>query len=264
MGVARYTERVNREARGGDVGVDVGTIAPCISRDRRCGPGRRAVREAPRERPRRRPAAGPSRLLVFFCPNGTVPHRWRPVAAPADPLGFSNFAAGTILEPLRAIRKDLVVVDGLHFHRADNHEGGMAAMLTNGGGVDSPTGGASIDRIVRAPHGRREPLRLAQLGVQTSAWGGGIQTRMSYAKAGAWMTPDDDPHHVHERLFGVAGVDVEVLRHRRQSVIDLVRGEIVGLHARLGRTEQAKLEAHLESLRVVERGLRPGVDMRGH
>lgn len=202
------------------------------------------------------PGNGPTRLCVFFCPNGTVPQRWRPVAAGSDPLGF-DFAAGTILEPLRAIRKDLVVVDGLHFHRADNHEGGMSAMLTNGGGVDSPTGGASIDQVIAKAIGAASRFASLELGVQTSAWGGGIQTRMSYAKAGSWMTPDDDPRHVYERLFSTTGVDAELLRKRRQSVIDIVRGEIVGLHARLGRAEQTKLEAHLESLRAVERGLVP-------
>lgn len=201
------------------------------------------------------PGTTPTRLLVFFCPNGTVPHRWRPVPA-SDALGF-DFGPGTVLEPLRDVRRDLVVVDGLHFHRADNHEGGMAAMLTNGGGLDSPTGGASIDQIVARHIGGASRFASLELGVQTSAWGGRIQTRMSYARAGAWVTPDDDPHHVHERLFGVAGVDVAALRHHRQSVIDLVRREIVGLHGRLGRAEQTKLEAHLESLRVVERGLEP-------
>ena len=201
------------------------------------------------------PGSGPKRLCIYFCPNGTVPQRWRPVASP-DALGF-DFATGSILEPLRAVRKDLVVVDGLHFHRADNHEGGMAAMLTNGGGVDSPTGGASIDQLVAKRIGMDSRFASLELGIQTSAWGGGKQTRMSYSKAGTWMTPDDDPAHVHDRLFGSAGVDAAMLRVRRKSVIDLVRGEIVGLHARLGRAEQTKLEAHLESLRVVERGLEP-------
>ncbi len=199
--------------------------------------------------------SAPSRLLVFFCPNGTIPHRWRPVAS-TDAPGFA-FAPGSILEPLSARRDQLLIVDGLHFHRADNHEGGMAAMLTNGGGLDSPTGGASIDQIVALKISADARFASLELGVQTSLWGGGIQTRMCYSKAGSWLTPDDDPRHVHERLFGAAGVDVDRLRRRRQSVIDLVRGELVGLHTRLGRAEQTKLEAHLESLRAVERGLTP-------
>lgn len=201
------------------------------------------------------PSARPTRLLVFFSPNGTIPARWRPVAS-SDALGF-DFAAGSILEPLRDKRRSLLVVDGLHFHKADNHEGGMAAMLTNGGGVDSPTQGASIDQVVAQAVGGGSRFGSLELGVQTSIWGGGRQTRMSYSRAGAWLSPDDDPRHAFERLFRGAGADAELVRQRRQSVLDLNRAELVGLHQRLGRSEQEKLEAHLDALRTLERGLAP-------
>ncbi|HRE91579.1 MAG TPA: DUF1552 domain-containing protein [Myxococcota bacterium] len=197
----------------------------------------------------------PSRLLIFFSPNGTIPHRWRPIAS-GDPLGF-DFAPGSILEPLRDRRHELLVVDGLHFHRADNHEGGMAAMLTNGGGLDSPTSGASLDQVIASRIGASSRFASLELGVQTSLWGGGAQTRMSYSRAGSWLTPDDDPHHAFTRLFGTGAGDAELRRQRRQSVLDLNRRELLGLHRRLGRAEQQKLEAHLESLRSLERGLQP-------
>jgi len=200
----------------------------------------------------------PTRLVVFFSPNGTIPHRWRPTASPdaMDAFGF-DFAAGSILEPLRPIRKDLLVVDGLHFHKADNHGGGMAAMLTNGGGLDSPTAGASIDQVIASHIGTSSRFNSLELGVQTSIWGGGVQTRMSYARAGSWLTPDDDPRHVFERIFGTGTGDAELQRLRRQSILDLNRQELVGLHGRLGRAQQQKLEAHLEALRSLERGLQP-------
>lgn len=197
----------------------------------------------------------PTRLLVFFSPNGTIPHRWRPTAS-TDALGF-DFAPGSILEPLRSRRHRLLVVDGLHFHRADNHEGGMAAMLTNGGGLDSPTAGASLDQVIASRIGSDSRFASLELGVQTSIWGGGAQTRMSYARAGSWLTPDDDPHHVFERLFGTGVGDAELRRSRQQSVLDLNRRELLNLHRRLGRAEQSKLEHHLESLRSLERGLQP-------
>src|SRR5690606_30692369 len=120
-------------------------------------------------------------------------------------------APASILEPLRPRRADLVVIDGLHFHGADNHEGGQAAMLTNGGGGDSPTGGASIDQVVAGAIGGDSRFRSLELGVQTSAWGGGVQTRMCYRGPGQMVTPDDDPAHVYERLFGVAGASAETV-----------------------------------------------------
>lgn len=197
----------------------------------------------------------PTRLLVFFSPNGTIPHRWRPIVS-TDAPGF-DFAPGSILEPLRSHRERLLVVDGLHFHRADNHEGGMAAMLTNGGGLDSPTAGASLDQVIATRIGANSRFASLELGVQTSIWGGGAQTRMSYARAGSWLTPDDDPHHAFGRLFGTGVGDAELRRHNQQSVLDLNRRELLNLHRRLGRAEQAKLEHHLESLRALERGLQP-------
>jgi len=207
------------------------------------------------------PGDRPSRLLVFFCPNGTVPHRWRPRAGPSAAASGAvsdfDFAPGSILEPLTAIRDRLVVVDGLYFHGADNHEGGMAAMLTNRGALDSPTGGRSIDQVVAQAIGQGERFPSLELGVQTSAWGGGVQTRMSYAGPGSFVTPDDDPRHVFERLFGAVGEDPDKIRRRRQSVLDLVRGQTVALHGRLGRGEQKKLEAHLDALRALEIQLAP-------
>ena len=199
---------------------------------------------------------GPSRLVVFFSPNGTIPHKWRPIEAAGAGPGY-DFAPGTILEPLRDRRGALTVIDGLYFHGADNHEGGQAAMLTNRGGIDSPTGGRSIDQVVAHAIGADSRFRSLELGVQTSAWGGGVQTRMCYAGPGDFVTPDDDPRHVFERLFGAAGADAETVRRRRQSVLDLTRDEIGDLHARLGRAEQKKLEAHLEALRAVEKQLAP-------
>lgn len=58
-----------------------------------------------------RPAA--SRLIVFFTPNGTVPARWRPTGTET---AFS-FGAGTVLEPLTALRDKLVVIDELDFFK---------------------------------------------------------------------------------------------------------------------------------------------------
>lgn len=196
------------------------------------------------------PAALASRLLVVFSPNGTIHDRWRP-----DGEGASfTFPAGSILEPLAPWRHRLVVCDGLDFFNADNHEGGMAAMLTNGGGLNTETRGRSLDQHVAAHIGAASRFASLELGVQTSAWGGGTQTRMSYSGPGAFVTPDDNPRRVFDRLFGAAlGANADRRAALRQSILDLHRDELLDLHARLGRPEQLKLEEHLESLRALER-----------
>lgn len=209
-------------------------------------------------RPRRAGAATgvrAKRLVVFFTPNGTVPARWRPSGSETS----FTFPAGSILEPLAAHRQRLVVIDGLQFVGANNHEGGMAAMLTGSGSAGDESRGMSVDQFVAAAIGGTTRLRSLELGVQTSAWGGSVQTRMSYSGAGQFAPPDDSPRGVYTRLYGDAmpgGAD-RVLA-RRQSVLDAVKGDLGQLRGRLGNEEQHKLDQHLTSLRELERALGGG------
>ncbi|MCS6914480.1 MAG: DUF1552 domain-containing protein [Myxococcales bacterium] len=191
------------------------------------------------------------RLVVFYTPNGTVHRLWRPAGGERD----FRFPPGSMLEPLTPLRGDLVVLDGIDFVGVNNHEGGMAAMLTGGrGGVAQ---GASVDQFVAAAIGQQTRLPSLELGVQTSAWGGNVQTRMCYAPGGRFVTPEDNPHQVYKRLFGpvLGGNRAELLLLRRRSVLDLVRGEIEALRSRLGQQEQRKLDQHLEAIRATERSL---------
>lgn len=191
------------------------------------------------------------RLVVFFTPNGTVHRHWRPAVEGA---GWS-FPAGSILEPLAAVKRHLVVLDGVDFIGASNHEGGMAAMLTGSGDATSVSMGMSVDQYIARAVGSTSRLASLELGVQTSAWGGNVQTRMSYAGPGRFVPPDDEPASVYRRLFASmapAPGMVDAMRSRRQSVLDLVRGDLRDLHSRVGADERRKLDAHLESLRRVE------------
>lgn len=197
---------------------------------------------------------GPKRLLVLFSPNGTIHRHWRPAGGEFD---FS-FPAGSVLEALTPYRNSLLILDGLDFHDADNHEGGMAAMLTNNGVAGSVGGGMSLDQYVANRIGGSSRFASLDLGVQTSLWGGTTSTRMSYAGPGSLVTPDDSPDSVYTRLYGdLAGSPEAAARllSRRQSVLDLLTGEIGGLSSRLGTVERIKLDAHLESLRAMERSL---------
>jgi hypothetical protein len=81
---------------------------------------------------------------------------------------------------------------------------------------------------------------------------------MSYSGAGQFVTPDDDPRHAFSRLFGdmVGGAEALArLRKRRKSILDSVGTELSQLHSRLGQNERVKLEAHLDSLRSLEKEL---------
>lgn len=188
-------------------------------------------------------AGGARRLLVFFTPNGTIHEHWRPQGSGES---FS-FPAGSVLEPLADHASDLIVMDGLDFLDADNHEGGMAAMLTANG----PT---SIDQHVAHAIGDDTPLRSIELGVQTSMWGGTVDTRMSYLD-GAYVPPDDDPTSAFGRLFGAAD---EALVDKRTRLLEVVGADLADLHARVGVTERNKLDVHTAAFDDMKRALQGG------
>ncbi|MEZ4466666.1 MAG: DUF1552 domain-containing protein [bacterium] len=199
----------------------------------------------------------PRRLLTFFSPNGTIHRHWRPTGGERDFV----LPPGSILEPLGPWRDRLVIVDGLDFFTGDNHEGGQAAMLTNQGGAATPTRGMSLDQYVASRIGADDRFSSLELGVLTDLWGSGRQTRISYRGPGELVHPDADPRRAFDRLFAdLAGGPAAAARRRarRLSVLDVARAELADLHQRVGQLERRKLEAHLEALRGVERGLAEG------
>lgn len=196
------------------------------------------------------------RFITFFTPNGTVPSHWRPTGTSS---AFS-FGPGTILEPLAAHASDLVVVDGLNFVGASNHEGGMAAMLTGTPGVMGESRGMSVDQFIATRLAAPTRFASLELGVATSAWGGGTQTRMSYSGPGVFVTPDDQPSRVLERLFGpampAAGMDAKL--QRQQAVIALNRRQLLRLRGQAPMGDQKRLDLHLQALDRLEQRLAPG------
>lgn len=200
---------------------------------------------------RARAAVSPKRIFFWFSPNGTVHKHWRPTGGEGD---FS-FPAGSILEPLDAHRDSLIILDGLEFvgTRGGSHEGGMEHALTGGGA-------ASLDQFMASQLGMATPFPSIELGVQTSAWGASVQTRLSYNDKHQFVHPEDDPAAAYRRLFGGAGALAEQDATQdgagfdpRKSVLDVVRGELAALKKQLGSEERVKLDAHLDSLRQIER-----------
>jgi hypothetical protein len=196
-----------------------------------------------------RASLAPKRIIFWFSPNGTVHKFWRPTAANAS----FDFPAGSILEPLAAHKSKLLVLDGLNFERTrgGSHEGGMEHMLTGGGAP-------SVDQFIASQVGMATPFASIELGVQTSAWGAGVQTRMSYNDKHQYVHPEDDPAAAYRRLFGGAAAPAApsgapVGPNLKQSVLDLLQGELADLEKKLGNEERRKLDAHIDALRQIER-----------
>ena len=203
-------------------------------------------------------AGAAKRLAIFFSPNGTVHEHWRPTGTGTD----YAIPAGSVLEPLTDWRERIIVCDGIDFVGTSNHEGGMAAMLTGQGDESSATGGMSLDQYVATELAAPTKFASLELGVLTSPWGGSNQTRMSYSGPGSFVTPDDDPANVFDRMFAdVQGGDAEAdrLKARRGRVVDTLVGEVGRMRSRLGKSERAKLDAHLDALAWLEQGITGGI-----
>ncbi|MCU0699198.1 MAG: DUF1552 domain-containing protein [Myxococcaceae bacterium] len=195
-----------------------------------------------------RPAA--SRLIVFFTPNGTVPARWRPTGTETA----FTFGPGTALEPLTALREQLVVIDELDFFGADNHEGGMAAMLTGTEGSTGESAGMSLDQFVaaRLPAAASTRFRSLELGVATSAWGSSRQTRMAYAGPGRLVSPDDDPAAVARRVFNQGAAMGSDRLTRKQAVLRLNKAQLARVRGLVPASEHEKVDGHVRALSTLE------------
>jgi hypothetical protein len=200
-----------------------------------------------------------TRFVVFFTPNGTVPAHWRP----SGTSSAYQFDPGSILEPLAPHKQDLVLIDGLNFVGATNHEGGMAAMLTGTAGSTGESKGMSVDQFIARQLNAPTRFPSLELGVATSAWGAGIQTRMSYAGPGQLVPVDDNPNNVITRLFGAsASMGADPALDRKKAIIALNRRQLRRLHALAPVAEQTRLELHLAALdRQEQRLSAPGSSM---
>jgi hypothetical protein len=199
------------------------------------------------------------RFVVFYFPDGVPGPSQNGDASLWHPTGGEfDFALPELLQPLAGRRDDCVFFRGLDMGRTDegSHPGGAKKLLTN---VDHGQG-QSIDQFLAASAGADAPFRHVYLGVQSGAQGGSGDRFISYPSAGQSQPPEDDPLRAFNRLFtggtvggGGGGMTSRDLLER--SVMDGIMADMNDLGARLGPTEKAKLDLHMDALREVERRL---------
>ncbi|MCA9649808.1 MAG: DUF1552 domain-containing protein [Myxococcales bacterium] len=210
------------------------------------------------------PGDFPLRLILLFSANGTLHERWQPSGSEND------FTLGQILQPLDAYKDQMLVLDGLEMSRAgpgDGHQKGMGILWTGNtllegtefeGGGDAGTagwgGGISVEQHIANTVGLETPYKSLEFGVQTQ--GATVWSRMSYAGANQPIAPEDNPAAMYDRLFADFDVDateLERIKTQRQSVIDLVKGDLDSLMIRHGSADdKLKIQAHLDAIRAVE------------
>jgi hypothetical protein len=220
--------------------------------------------------PARAAAARPLRLAFVYAPNGKHMADWTPRAEGA------GFDLPPTLEPLRAVRDDLLVLSGLAHRKADgngdgpgDHARAMATFLTGcqarkTDGADLRAG-VSVDQVAAAAVRGCTRFASLEIGCEGGRNGGtcdhgyscAYQTNLSWRTPTLPMPKEIDPRLVFERLFGGAGEEGDGRRARRdrdrRSVLDFVAQDTKDLSGRLGAADRRKLDEYLTGLREVER-----------
>jgi hypothetical protein len=209
--------------------------------------------------------AAPKRLAWMFVPNGVHMPDWTPAAEGA------KFDLPWILEPLKGVQKDLLVLTGLTHDKARaNGDGGgdharsAACFLT--GCQPRKTDGANIragvsaDQIAAGALGRHTRLPSLEIGCDRGLNSGNCDSGYSCAYSAniSWktestpMAKEVNPRSVFERLFGTGGkTDPRRDRYRR-SILDYVREDAGRLAGKLGAGDRGKLDEYLTAVREIE------------
>ena len=206
--------------------------------------------------------AAPKRLILLFSPNGTLHERWAPTGSEND------FQLREILSPLEAYKDQMLILDGLEVIRngpGGGHQKGIGSLWTgntlNTGEFQSAdgqsvgwAGAASIDQAVATALDAPTPYKSLEFGVQNG--GADNRTRMIYAGNDSPLAAENNPQAMFDRLFADLDVDSsELLRIKaeRRSVLDLVHGDLAALESRVSSADKAKITAHLDAIREVEK-----------
>jgi hypothetical protein len=209
----------------------------------------------------------PRRMAVLYVPNGAIMPDWTPKAEGA----LTELPA--ILQPLAAVREDVLVLSGLTCDKArpngdgaGDHARASSAFLT--GCQARKTAGAnfragvSADQVAAARLGNRTRLPSLELGIERFRGTGNCDSGYScvYEHTLSWRGPTSplptevDPQLVFDRLFSARPNDPDRLKRSRlrASVLDAVREEARDLDRRLGGADRQKLDQYLSCVRELE------------
>jgi hypothetical protein len=196
------------------------------------------------------------RFLAVYNPGGTILERWRPTGSETD------FTLSPILTPFEPVKSKLVVLDGIDMASAagEQNQAGMIAWLT--GTAQKPGNGfalgPSLDQVLATRLGGSRRYSSLSMAVR---WGTGRSKGqphpiniVNYADDAEFtpLTPSLDPQALWADLFGAFPPSSP---EWDRSILDQVMERYTALSRRLGAADRARLEAHLDRIRELERNL---------
>jgi hypothetical protein len=221
----------------------------------------------------------PRRMAFVYVPNGILPKpggsrntlpAWTPDAEGRD------YELPSLLEPLKGLREDLLILTGLTCDKArangdgpGDHARAMASFLT--GMQARKTDGAnirvgiSVDQVAAVGIGKHTRFPSLEIGCEGGRQSGNCDSGYScaYSSNLSWrsesspMVKETNPRAVFERLFANQSKgEVDASQAKRaqykKSILDFVTEDAHQLRHQLGTTDQRKLDEYLTAIREIE------------
>ncbi len=210
----------------------------------------------------------PQRFAAFYMPNGVHPDRWTPAQ-----FG-RNFELSPLLQPLGSIKDKILVVGGLvnknsvgtvegHFTKTANLLTSMPVARTVDSNVNS--GGISVDQLMANHVGKESLFPSLQYGLDRMSSGVCKSTGITrlYGSAISWQSATQpcsreiDPRMAFDRMFRsyVPGKKQPAPDPYKQSVLDVVKEDVLRLNRQMGIEDKNKMGEYLDAVRSIEKRL---------
>jgi hypothetical protein len=199
------------------------------------------------------PPVHPRRFAALFMGNGISPKNWSAKGAGAE------MELSKTLEPLASLRPRLNVVSGL-FNKHATGVGihpGQTGNILSGAALQKGAvlhGGVSVDQVLGAHFGEETAQPSLVLGCEQPITGYhetnfsmAYSSHISWQNAYAPVPMEVYPSLAFDSLFENQG------SRRTLSILDRVQEEAAALSRRVSRSDQAKLDEYLTSVREVEK-----------
>ncbi len=181
----------------------------------------------------------------------------------------STFSLPGIMKPLQPHKADLLIPDALFnktfddvYNKAgfDNeaHDSPPSLLIAKPMKQNTPAPTASLDYVIgnALRQSAKTPYTVLNLGVLYK------NLSCSWQAASVVATPDDDPYHAFDKIFGglrpgVGMPMMDSVRSVRKSVLDYVQKDITRFSRKLGSEDRLRIDGHLSSIREIENRLAP-------
>ena len=214
----------------------------------------------------------PVRMAFLHVPNGMIMDKFRPKSY------GRNFEITQTLEPLKELKNDFQLIDGLKHEKAGSNGDGAGPHARAQGtfltGVQvlksakNARAGISVDQVAAKYHGHKTYLPSLELaagrgrvsGKCDSGYSCVYQFALSWKNENVPMLPEYDPAQAFKRLFTVWDPKKKMskkddLTAREKSILDYMMENSKSLQRRLGKEDTEKLDQYFSNLRDLEKRL---------